>query len=602
MTLSSAQIQLLVMCNECGHSVPVNGVAESVLCSSCQHPISIEPHHWLGFLDDFVEQALLGQEGTIQDTKVLAPYGEYTVWYGRSRPICPDCKTKLTDVELQALEDPAFCPSCGKSLPVRVPPPWFNGVCSDPRLLVAETLEAFRAEADTDDDAITIFCMSCGSSLEISGDSRTVICTYCQSENFIPDPIWLRLHPAATKAPWYVVASLGPLATTLPPELEEFCDVAFAPDGGMVVSYIEEYVYDSDDDDSDDDDSDDDDSDDDDLRSRVAKLDEQGVVVWRRDDIDFDRYVELLCTPDGETLAVVVQDERIVWLDPTTGETRGEVVCPDTVDEEENLPPQEPRVLQLYRSQGVQLDRDGTFVVLRDGPADEVPTFTRYDAQGQPRPMWPPEDPPPAPQEVAPDPASGGIGGFFKQLLGGNEKPPPPPPPVGSARWGSLPDRLLTPPEGAAYRFAPDGTLVLLSKDGRHLVRYDRRGRCLEQRRYQALPTGSLGDFGVTAAGEVFQVFMPEQYWEDGSGVQLLHYPADGEPHLALGIRSDNGCYLGGHEIRLKVHPQDRFYMGRDTDGLRVVSLEGEYLYRSPATVRMDVVDARHREEKLQGT
>ena len=599
MPVSSVQVQLLVMCTECGASTPVNGVADSVLCSTCQHPIQLTQHNWLGLLDDFVEQGLLGTEGEIQDTKVLSSFGEFTIWYGRCRPICPSCDSKLSEEELQALKEPACCPSCGKPLGVRVPAPWFGGVCPDPRYLVAETLEAPRAEVETDEGALTIFCMSCGGTLEISGDKRAVECQYCQSENFIPDQIWLRLHPAATKAPWYIVANQGPLGTALPTELDDFCDLGFADDGGLVLAYIEEYVdtydYDGDEDSEDSEDSEDDDP----SRSRVLKLDGQGTVVWKRDDIEFDRDAALVNTPDGATLAVIVKDERFVWLDPATGATIGEVVCQDTVDEEEHQPPEDLRPLQLYNSRGVQLDVDGTVVVLRCGPADDVPVFTRYDARGQPLPMWPPpQAAAPAPPAEAPEPA-GGIGGFFRGLMSSKPVPPPEPERYESPGWDGLTDRLLIPPDGAGFRFAPDGVLVLLARDGRHLARYDRQGKRLESRHLEALPAGSLGDFGVTADGGLYQVFMPEQYWEDVSGAQLLHYPAQRDPQLVLGARVEGSPYLGSSEPNMKVHPAGRFYLGYGTDGLRVVTLDGHNLFRTPSTVRMDVFDERRREEAL---
>jgi hypothetical protein len=48
-------------------------------------------------------------------------------------------------------------------------------------------------------------CMGCGAALGITVESpRITTCEYCQVENFLPDPLWRRLHPVKKRVPWYV--------------------------------------------------------------------------------------------------------------------------------------------------------------------------------------------------------------------------------------------------------------------------------------------------------------------------------------------------------------------------------------------------------------
>ncbi len=48
-------------------------------------------------------------------------------------------------------------------------------------------------------------CIKCGSNLEINPDTpRNAECRYCQTLQFLPDPLWFSLHPIKTKKTWYI--------------------------------------------------------------------------------------------------------------------------------------------------------------------------------------------------------------------------------------------------------------------------------------------------------------------------------------------------------------------------------------------------------------
>ena len=38
-------------------------------------------------------------------------------------------------------------------------------------------------------------CLSCGAGLKVDGKSRTVDCSYCNTENFLPEELWRRFNP-----------------------------------------------------------------------------------------------------------------------------------------------------------------------------------------------------------------------------------------------------------------------------------------------------------------------------------------------------------------------------------------------------------------------
>jgi hypothetical protein len=53
-------------------------------------------------------------------------------------------------------------------------------------------------------EALVCACLSCGAGLKVDGTSRVVACKYCNDTSFLPDALWLRLHPAL-KRRWFVI-------------------------------------------------------------------------------------------------------------------------------------------------------------------------------------------------------------------------------------------------------------------------------------------------------------------------------------------------------------------------------------------------------------
>jgi hypothetical protein len=64
--------------------------------------------------------------------------------------------------------------------------------------------EAADGEAQPTSEPLVFACMSCGGGLKVDGTSRVVACKFCNDSNFLPDALWLRMHPAL-KRRWLVV-------------------------------------------------------------------------------------------------------------------------------------------------------------------------------------------------------------------------------------------------------------------------------------------------------------------------------------------------------------------------------------------------------------
>lgn len=563
MTLESVQFSVLARCPACGTSTPVNGIHTTISCTGCATPIRLSEAHWLQLIGDFIRDDLRAARGTSDDTEVLAPWGKFSVDHGHCDPVCPHCARQLPETTWRRLAPPVKCPACRCDVSVRPPPDWLSAVHPGARWLIGES----------------------------HGE---------------------RGQENSTRRSWSVLVETGPTGYVLPEDTQDFCDVAHAPDGGLVAAFIEEPAYDEDEDEREE--AEEHSDNDAPIYARIVKFDQQGLIEWVRQDIDFDRYARLLCTPDGRMLALVLPGgEGLVFLDPASGRTVGMLDCPDTTGEQLDQPPEHLRPIQLYNAKGVELAPDGTIVVLRNGPADAEPVFTRYTPAGQPVPMWPaapepPGKPPVEPPQAEKPPATTGLGGFFRRLFGHAGSAPGAKtsgaapqaevkPETGVADWDALPDRLLVPPPDVLFTFSPGGDLILLSRDRSRLAHFDSDGKLVESRRVEGLPkVARWGGFGADELESVYLAYMPADYLDAGGGMHLIRLPLGGAPEVYRGWRVDPDCPLGGSDAKLKVRADGALYLGDELENVRVVSPEGTLVFRTPATAVVDQVLRRRYE------
>jgi len=53
-------------------------------------------------------------------------------------------------------------------------------------------------------EPVAYSCPQCAGSLMIDGTDRLVKCSYCETRVYLPDDLWLRLHPAKKKSRWFI--------------------------------------------------------------------------------------------------------------------------------------------------------------------------------------------------------------------------------------------------------------------------------------------------------------------------------------------------------------------------------------------------------------
>ena len=488
------------------------------------------------------------------------------------------------------LDGDVFCPGCGRRTSARPPPDWLREIAPAVVALIGEqtTVEATSAPAT---EAMTIHCMSCGGTLPVDGTTRTVHCTYCATDNLLPDPLWLRLDPAATVSRWYVVIDADPEAGMLPAQDSDLIGIAADQTGELVVAYggLVEGV--------------------------VAGVAPTAALRWKwpvpglfAESRFGSCHAEIVSSPDGHgVIARSPEADRALTIDTRIGVqilwAGGKKDDHDAWTDDGG--PERQRPFHIAGCRRLVVDTDYSMIVLQDnqfgvsesgrrrgGP--RRPFLTRYQPDGTPRPMWadapPPAPPPPAP----PPPPEPPRRGFFSKLLGGAPEPEPPKPPPKppdpwrQASWGSMPPQLRVPPDDVLIAVGLDGRFYVVDEQLRHLAAYDKDGTVAEVRTFTPPErTGKAEAIAVDAAGTLFALA------EIGGLPNVLRAPR-GEPLTPwIGLEAPGRQHLGSFAHHLAVAVDGRIYVAANIGGLRAFDREGQQVWRSPATRRLDEVRRR---------
>jgi len=198
-------LELSIKCPKCDAPVPLNGPWEVAHCDHCQNDIDVPHDYWADMLKDIAQEVKteLGPgEGT--NSTIFGTF-HTVLLYGNLMPRCPECKTDF-DLDEGRLEDYIYkCKKCGRETPVAPAPAWLTKAYPPTRLVVnAAPGGQAGAEAPAVSGPIAFSCIKCGGALEVDGTERLVPCPFCGVKVYLPDDLWLRLHPAKTKGRWFV--------------------------------------------------------------------------------------------------------------------------------------------------------------------------------------------------------------------------------------------------------------------------------------------------------------------------------------------------------------------------------------------------------------
>lgn len=193
--------------------MPINALTERFQCHSCQKTQEFKFDFWKkSILNSAVTEGFKLNEGEGQPSTIMT--GEFTfhLTYGKQHPRCSKCKTPLDENKLEdfAKSGIAVCEKCNNEISVRSIPDSLKELFPGLKYLVCEDSDLFPTSKSnmTIPQAIKpilFTCPSCAGNLEIDGKDRVVTCKFCNSEIYLPDDLWLRMHPVKTIERWYMV-------------------------------------------------------------------------------------------------------------------------------------------------------------------------------------------------------------------------------------------------------------------------------------------------------------------------------------------------------------------------------------------------------------
>ncbi len=211
-------IELLSECPHCGNPLLLNGPLRVPLCPSCKRRVNIP--------ERFMHRALVYYGDAVDaPSKTYGPHKEMPSGFSlrhtlkAEHPRCAKCNATLPcDDIATGYNGTGTCAKCGTLFDTYPAPRWlakmfpeFTQVFNGARDKFTAPPEGSSPRLDPEHEAhgstrpLLMQCPQCGGNLSISHESqRLTTCTFCQSEFYLPDAIWNRLHPVTTVKRWFL--------------------------------------------------------------------------------------------------------------------------------------------------------------------------------------------------------------------------------------------------------------------------------------------------------------------------------------------------------------------------------------------------------------
>ncbi len=198
-------IECSINCPKCDSPVMLNGPLEKAHCERCQSDTDVPHEYWKDILENILEEVKNElKEGEGSNSNIFGMF-KTTLLYGRLKPRCEECKTYFEVNEGLSEAYVHKCSECGCSIEISPCPSWLKKIHPAIKLLVNADLKSSSGkEPPAISGPIVFSCPKCGGALTIDGMDRLVPCEYCGVNVYLPDDLWLRLHPAKTKERWFI--------------------------------------------------------------------------------------------------------------------------------------------------------------------------------------------------------------------------------------------------------------------------------------------------------------------------------------------------------------------------------------------------------------
>ena len=202
--------EIRTTCGSCGSPLPINGPYTRFSCTSCFEDIAIPQDRIADFLNDFEEEYEGFTKGQGSGGTLMCGSGTFKYSHWRLPPRCSSCETPLEIPEVQG-NSIIKCSKCSAEYHVFPAPDWlFKKVPSARFVITQQPPPGVNGGEDVkiDEDStkpIVMSCPQCAGALSVSARSERIMeCGYCNSEVYVPDAIWTRLHPVKKTEEWFV--------------------------------------------------------------------------------------------------------------------------------------------------------------------------------------------------------------------------------------------------------------------------------------------------------------------------------------------------------------------------------------------------------------
>ncbi|MBN2586696.1 MAG: hypothetical protein JXA64_01270 [Candidatus Fermentibacteraceae bacterium] len=202
--------EIRTACRACGRSIPVNGPVRLLICTACFEETPVDPRVLAGFLNDFEEEYEALTEGQGRGGTLISGSGTFKYGYWKLPPRCSSCRHPLPVPDGPGVSS-VTCSECSTVHYAYPVPDWLREpapsawLCITPEPPPGREEQGSGAMGDGSEQPVVMSCPQCAGAVSISADTgRVMRCDYCDSEVYIPDAVWLRVHPVERTREWFV--------------------------------------------------------------------------------------------------------------------------------------------------------------------------------------------------------------------------------------------------------------------------------------------------------------------------------------------------------------------------------------------------------------
>lgn len=200
-------VELSVRCPRCDAPVHLDGPRRRATCGACMGEFDFPVEVWRDTLSEAVAASRSMQAGKGCQSTIFGHFN-MTLLYGNQVPYCPECKEDF-DTEVDRAGERLVCRACGGAMGITGAPEWFRSAVKKAKLIAGGRTDGSMPGSQAIDTPpgsgpVALGCPKCSASLMIDGKERLVPCGYCGTRVYLPDDLWLRLHPAGTKRRWFI--------------------------------------------------------------------------------------------------------------------------------------------------------------------------------------------------------------------------------------------------------------------------------------------------------------------------------------------------------------------------------------------------------------